>query len=299
MMSRTPISSTILALSLVLPWNIADDAHGEPSRGTAARGMSSGDRIATRPMRANGARTRSEGLGVRDPSPKTRSAPAAEGAVTIRPMTPVQESAALLMRLPPGKRVVHIAGFAGDITAYGDARAAGAPGAGQFTADVESGLQRGIERVHDRVAHRMKALRAAGGRVDAFTVEHPASLPDGPFGHMVLAEAVDSAVLEVFPRAVAPQRADGSGEGGEGEATAADSEVVADAGDGGGEGSASASEAAAPGTGTAAASNPTSSQARTQVPHWETAMQERGIAWDRIMDDAQQGAQLASSRRSR
>ena len=292
MMSRTQFSSTILAVSLLLPWNIAADAHGEPAPSATARGA--GDRVVTRPMRAAGARTRSQGLGVRDASPQPHSAPAADGAVIIRPMTPVQESAAILMRLPPGRRIAHIAGFAGDIAAYGDARAAGAPGVAQVIADPESGLARGIERVRDRVTHRMKALRAAGGRIDAFTVEHPASLPPGPFGHMVLAEAVDAAVLEVFPRAEPPQRGEAivDGEGAGTEDAGAHSE-----GEGG---DAAVAQLASADSRPASrpSSVPSASTPVTEVPHWETAMQERGIDWGRIMDDTRQGAPARAHRRS-
>ena len=314
-------------MALAAPWNLAHDAHAAPAAGPAARSAASGDRIAGPPRRAAGARTRSEGLGIRDASPQPRKAPYAEGAVIVRPMTPVQESAAILMRLPPGKRIVHIAGFAGDITAYGDARAAASPGAAQPTGESDSGLQRGVERVRDRVLHRMRALRAStvkassrtpdarsdrvlhrmrarrasGVRLDAFTVEHPASLPPGPFSDMVLAEAVDSAVLEVFPRAEAPNRSDGADSDGSG-----DAEDVAHAGDGEGSGAAADEARGAPGaetakTGTAkpAAGGPAAASARAEVPHWESAMQERGIQWDRIMDDARHGAQLNSARRSR
>lgn len=299
MMSRTPISSTILAMALAAPWNLAHDAHAAPAAGPAARSAASGDRIAGPPRRAAGARTRSEGLGIRDASPQPRKAPSAEGAVIVRPMTPVQESAAILMRLPPGKRIVHIAGFAGDITAYGDARAAASPGAAQPTGESDSGLQRGVERVRDRVLHRMRALRASGVRLDAFTVEHPASLPPGPFSDMVLAEAVDSAVLEVFPRAEAPNRSDGADSDGSG-----DAEDVAHVGEGSGAAAdeaqgAPGAESAKTGTGKPAAGGPAAASARAEVPHWESAMQERGIQWDRIMDDARHGAQLNSARRSR
>ena len=221
--------------------------------------------------------------------------------MAIRPMTPVQESAAILMRLPPGKRMVHIAGFAGDITAYGDARAAAASGALQLSAD--SGLERGIERVRDRVLHRMRALRAAGARIDGFTVEHPTALPRGPFGDMMIAEAVDSAVLEVFPNAQPPVRA-----------TAGDCETVADDVAGALEDQddvdaatedevqvATAADAAASRRDTAARAPASggATQQRAEVPHMETAMEERGIQWDRIMDDTRLGAPSSAARRSR
>ncbi len=208
-------------------------------------------------------------------------------------MTPAHETAAVLMRLPPGKRILHIAGFAGDIAAYGDARAAGASGAVQFSADSDSGLQRGIERVRDRVLHRMKALRAAGGRIDAFTVEHPAALPPGPFGDMVLAEAVDSAVLEVFPRAEVPQRGGPEGdaadadEGGDAEGV----ESVADDSD-----PASSASGDALGAAPGGRKVPGLPEQRAEVPHWETAIQERGIQWERIVDDTRNGVH-ASARR--
>jgi hypothetical protein len=245
-------------------------------------------------MRASGARTRSESLGVRNASPAARAAPAAGDAIIIRPMTPVQESAALLMRLPPGKRIVHIAGFAGDIAAYGDSRAAGASGALPFGADSDSGLQRGIERVRDRVVHRMKALKSAGGRVDAFTVEHPVSLPPGPFSEMVLAEAVDAAVLEVFPRAEAPQRSDGTSDV---SMEGIDDEDLAAAEEG--------DDAAASETGAVRADSGNRSAAAANVPqqvevaHWETSMQERGIEWNRIMDDTRQGVPAHAHGRQR
>jgi len=290
MMSRNPQLSTLLALSLVMPWCIPDDAPAQATRQDTVRRATTGGRIASRPMRASGARTRSESLGVRNASPAARSAPAADDAVIIRPMTPVQESAALLMRLPPGKRVVHIAGFAGDIAAYGDSRAAGASGAAPVNADSDSGLQRGIERVRDRVLHRMKALRSAGGRIDAFTVEHPVSLPPGPFSDMVLAEAVDAAVLEMFPRAQAPQRGDGT----EPSESTEDADMLAaedaDADASSGEPSAAR---VAEGTRSAAAAIATGPAA---VPHWELAMQERGIQWERVMDETQNGIR-ASARR--
>jgi len=292
MMSRNPQLPAFLALSLLVPWCATKDAVAQATRHDSVRRATTGGRVATRPMRASGARTRSEALGVRNASTPPRSAQAADDAVIISPMTPAQETAAVLMRLPPGKRVVHIAGFAGDIAAYGDARAAGASGAVQFSADSNSGLQRGIERVRDRVLHRMKALRAAGGRIDAFTVEHPAALPPGPFGDMVLAEAVDSAVLEVFPRAEVPQRGepaaddatttdDGVDEGVEVEVVAADAEPAP-----------AGVQAAASGSKTAASTSPQ----RAEVPHWETAMQERGIQWERIVDDTRNGVH-ASARR--
>lgn len=214
--------------------------------------------------------------------------------MAIRPMTPVQESAAILMRLPPGKRRVHIAGFAGDITAYGDARAAAASGSVQLSAD--SGLERGIERVRDRVLHRMRALRAAGARIDGFTVEHPTALPRGPFGDMMIAEAVDSAVLEVFPNAQPPLR----GAAGDGETVADD--VVSSAEDQDDLDAATEDEAQAATAADAAARAPASGgamQQRAEVPHMETAMEERGIQWDRIMDDTRLGAPSPAARRSR
>lgn len=300
MMSRTPISSTILALSLLVPWNIASHAHAEPSRGTAARSTQGRERIATTPMRAAGARTRSESLAIRGASPRERHLEV-EGEVVVRPMTPTQESAAILMRLPPGKRIVHIAGFAGDITAYGDARAAAASGSLQLSAD--SGLERGIERVRDRVLHRMRALRAAGARIDGFTVEHPTALPQGPFGDMMIAEAVDSAVLEVFPNAQPPLRA----AAGDGETVADD--VVGAAEDQDAADAATEDEAQVATTADAAASRPDAAgrsrerggaaQQRAEVPHMETAMEERGIQWDRIMDDTRLGAPSPAARRSR
>lgn len=304
MMSRTQLSSTILAMSLVLPWNIADAAPAEPAPGATVRGAAQHDRVAGQPSRAAGARTRSEGLGVRDASTQPRAARPGEGLLVVRPMTPVQETAAILMRTPPGRRAVHIAGFAGDITAYGDARAAGAAVPVQVSADadIDSGIQRGIERVRDRVLHRMRALRAAGVRIDSFTVEHPASLPQGPFADMVLAEAVDSAVLEVFPQAKGPQRIDEDGgsqdvaDAGEGDD---DPEAIADAG--AGEGTDAPPPASPPtrGSGAAAAARSAASPQRAEVPHWEAAMEERGIQWDRIMADTQQGVMLTSARRSR
>jgi len=218
-------------------------------------------------------------------------------------MTPIQESAAILMRLPPGKRRVHIAGFAGDITAYGDARAAAASGSMQLSAD--SGLERGIERVRDRVLHRMRALRAAGARIDGFTVEHPTALPQGPFGDMVIADAVDSAVLEVFPRAEAPRRGEPEGAHPD-EACAgleADAGMEADAADDDGSGvvatdpePASGGSADARTATTADKTGSGPSQPCAGVPHWETTMQEQGIQWERIMSDTQSGL-LASARR--
>lgn len=284
MMSRNPPISSILALSLLVPWCATGDATAQSVRNDSVRRATTGGRVPTRPMRAAGARTRAEGLGVRNAAAPPRADAAADGAVVIAPMTPVQESAAILMRLPPGKRIVHIAGFAGDITAYGDARAAGAV---QFSAESDSGLQRGIAQVRDRVLHRMRALRAAGARIDTFSVEHPAALPPGPFGAMVLAEAVDSAVLEVFPRAEAPLRADPGDDAGE-LVTEGDGDVPEVPSDG--VAAAEASPRAQP---------PTPAQApvqRAEVPHWETAMQERGIQWERIMDDTQAGVR-ASARR--
>ena len=293
MMSRNPQLPVFLALSLMVPWCAAEDAVAQATRHDSVRRATTGGRVATRPMRASGARTRSEALGVRNASAPPRSAQAAGDAVIISPMTPAHETAAVLMRLPPGKRIVHIAGFAGDIAAYGDARAAGASGAVQFSADSDSGLQRGIERVRDRVLHRMKALRAAGGRIDAFTVEHPAALPPGPFGDMVLAEAVDSAVLEVFPRAEVPQRG-----GPEGDAADADEggdvegvESVADDSD-----PASSASGDALGAAPGGRKVPGLPEQRAEVPHWETAIQERGIQWERIVDDTRHGVH-ASTRR--
>lgn len=293
MMSRNPQLPVFLALSLMVPWCAAEDAVAQATRHDSVRRATTGGRVATRPMRASGARTRSEALGVRNASAPPRSAQAAGDAVIISPMTPAHETAAVLMRLPPGKRIVHIAGFAGDIAAYGDARAAGASGAVQFSADSDSGLQRGIERVRDRVLHRMKALRAAGGRIDAFTVEHPAALPPGPFGDMVLAEAVDSAVLEVFPRAEVPQRG-----GPEGDAADADEggdvegvESVADDSD-----PASSASGDALGAAPGGRKVPGLPEQRAEVPHWETAIQERGIQWERIVDDTRNGVH-ASARR--
>lgn len=299
MMSRTPISSTILALSLLAPWNFASHAHAEPSPGAAARSTHGGERIATRAMRATGARTRSEGVGIADASSRPRQ-PVAEAEVAIRPMTPIQESAAILMRLPPGKRMVHIAGFAGDITAYGDARAAAASGSLQLSAD--SGLERGIERVRDRVLHRMRALRAAGARIDGFTVEHPTALPQGPFGDMVIADAVDSAVLEVFPNAQAPLRS-AAGDGDivtDDVAGAADEQDAVDAvaQDEPEVAAAAVAEGAPPDAARAPKGTAAASQ-RAQVPHMETAMEERGIQWDRIMDDTRVGAPSPAARRSR
>lgn len=294
MMSRNPPISTLLALSLMVPWCIADGAPAQASHHDTVRRATTGGRIATRPMRAAGARTRSESLGVRNASPTSRAAPAADDAVIIRPMTPVQESAALLMRLPPGKRVVHVAGFAGDIAAYGDSRAAGASGALPFGADSDSGLQRGIERVRDRVVHRMKALKSAGGRVDAFTVEHPVSLPPGPFSDNVLAEAVDAAVLEVFPRAEAPQRGDG-GSAVYAEGTD-DEELVAS--DGGDDPEASEASAARADIGTRRASAADAPQ-QAEAAHWEVAMQERGIEWERVMEDTRQGVPAGAYGRRR
>lgn len=293
MMSRNPQLPVFLALSLMVPWCAAEDAVAQATRHDSVRRATTGGRVATRPMRASGARTRSEALGVRNASAPPRSAQAAGDAVIISPMTPAHETAAVLMRLPPGKRILHIAGFAGDIAAYGDARAAGASGAVQFSADSDSGLQRGIERVRDRVLHRMKALRAAGGRIDAFTVEHPAALPPGPFGDMVLAEAVDSAVLEVFPRAEVPQRG-----GPEGDAADADEggdvegvESVADDSD-----PASSASGDALGAAPGGRKVPGLPEQRAEVPHWETAIQERGIQWERIVDDTRNGVH-ASARR--
>lgn len=293
MMSRNPQLPVFLALSLMVPWCAAEDAVAQATRHDSVRRATTGGRVATRPMRASGARTRSEALGVRNASAPPRSAQAAGDAVIISPMTPAHETAAVLMRLPPGKRIVHIAGFAGDIAAYGDARAAGASGAVQFSADSDSGLQRGIERVRDRVLHRMKALRAAGGRIDAFTVEHPAALPPGPFGDMVLAEAVDSAVLEVFPRAEVPQRGGPEGdaadadEGGDAEGV----ESVADDSD-----PASSASGDALGAAPGGRKVPGLPEQRAEVPHWETAIQERGIQWERIVDDTRNGVH-ASARR--
>lgn len=292
-MSRNPPLSAFLALSLLVPWCATEDSMAQATRHDSVRRATTGGRVATRPMRASGARTRSEALGVRNSAAPPRSVQAADDAVVISPMTPAQETAAILMRLPPGKRIVHIAGFAGDIAAYGDARAAGASGSVQFSADSDSGLQRGIARVRDRVLHRMKALRAAGGRIDAFTVEYPAALPPGPFGDMVLAEAVDSAVLEVFPRAEVPQR-------GEPEDDAPDAGEVVDV-----EGvepvaeeTDPASSAAGDARGAAPGGRkvPGSPEQRAEVPHWETAMQERGIQWERIVDDTRNGVH-ASTRR--
>ena len=297
MMSRNlQLPQTILALSLLVPWCAADDAAAQGSRSDSVRRATTGGRVATRPMRASGARTRSDSLGVRSAVPSPRSAPAADDAVIISPMTPVQESAALLMRLPPGKRIVHIAGFAGDIAAYGDARAAGTSGAVQFSADSDSGLQRGIERVRDRVLHRMKALRVAGGRIDAFTVEHPAALPAGPFGEMMLAEAVDSAVLEVFPRAEAPLR--GDAELAADDAPDEEAEAVA-AGEDAPGGPPTGRADAPPQHGARAVASANAGGAHAEVPHWESAMQERGIAWERIMEDARQGAHASSGRAMR
>lgn len=298
MMSRNPQLPAFLALSLLLPWCATGDALAATAPDTVRR-TAAGGRVVTKPMRASGARTRAEGLGVRDASPHAHAPRAAEGAVTVQPMSPVHESAALLMRLPPGRRVVHIAGFAGDITAYGDARSVGSTGGAQPGGGSGSGLQRGIEQVRDRVLHRMKALRAAGARIDLFSVEHPASLPLGPFGDMVLAEAIDSAVLEVFPRAQPPQRADdGLADGSispddpdEG-ALASDSDSAIPAADVARVASDAPSRAA---TG----SSPMGAQPRAEVVHWETSMRERGIQWDRIMDDTREGTYALSARRAR
>ncbi len=295
MMSRNPQLPVFLALSLLVPWCAAEDAVAQATRHDSVRRATTGGRVPTRPMRASGARTRSDTLGVRNTSAQPRSAQAADDAVIISPMTPAQETAAVLMRLPPGKRTVHIAGFAGDIAAYGDARAAGASGTVQFSADSDSGLQRGISRVRDRVLHRMRALRAAGGRIDAFTVEHPAALPPGPFGDMVLAEAVDSAVLEVFPRAEVPQRGEPEGDASEAdegidggpEDVSADEEPAS---------AAAAGPAGAEGTATGGRKVAGAPEQRAEVPHWETAMQERGIQWERIVDDTRNGVH-ASARR--
>lgn len=249
-------------------------------------------------MRASGARTRSEALGVRDASAQPHRTPVTEGAVVVRPMTSVEETAAILMRVPPGKRVVHLAGFAGDITAYGDSRAAGSAATVHVSNEIDSGIERGIERVRDRVLHRMRALRSSGARIDAFTVEYPASLPPGPFGESVLAEAVDSAVLEVFPRAQAPDRggdvreADPAAEDASGDAANVDAEIAEVPSP-----AVASSQNARPGASAPAASRAPAPPA--EVPHMETAFEERGIQWDRIIDDTREGAQFASSRRSR
>jgi hypothetical protein len=112
---------------------------------------------------------------------------------------------------------------------------------------------------------------------------------------MVLAEAVDAAVLEMFPRAQAPQRGDAMVED-EGTETG---EAVAESRDDAGAASAPQLASADPRQASRPSAVHTRSTEVTEIPHWETTMQERGIEWDRIMEDTLQGAHLASARQSR
>jgi hypothetical protein len=279
MMSRPAIRNSLLALSLAMPVGIHSDAMALAAKPQSASSKARTTRVAASPMRASGARTRTESLGIAALTAHRTAVP--EDALVIQPMTPVQETAAILMRTPPGKRVVHISGFAGDITAYGDAKSISARGVAAAGSSAASGLERGIERVFERVRARMQALRAAGARIDAFSVEHPPSLPPGPFGETVLAEAVDSAVMEVFPRA--ESRSHGAVEALE----------LADAdGD---------PEAPVPNdvavTVVASQGAPSSAPQPTAPPvHWETAMHERGLSWDRIIDDTRRGVHATATR---
>jgi hypothetical protein len=279
MMSRPAIRNSLLALSLVMPMGIDSDALALAATAQSAPPKIRATRVAASPMRASGARTRTESLGIAAPAAHRAAVP--DDALLVQPMTSVQETAAILMRTPPGKRIVHIAGFAGDITAYGDAKSVATRGAAHTGASAGSGLELGIDRVFERVRARMQALRAAGARIDAFFVEHPSSLPAGPFGETVLAEAVDSAVMEVFPRAESRSRSSVEAL----ELAEADGDPEADVAND------AAVDVAGPQGATPGATHPAAPPV-----HWETAVHERGLSWERIMDDTRRGVHATATR---
>ncbi|MBU3729655.1 MAG: hypothetical protein FGM37_10485, partial [Phycisphaerales bacterium] len=185
-------------------------------------------RISAGKSTAPGARTRQDSASVSTPAP----APAPRSvAVVMTPATPPTEVAAVLATKAPGDRVVHLAGFAGDVAAYdsvkptspdaGSAKPALAqPSVMTDTAPAVKApeaapvLPIGTATVSARVKESMAGLRDVGAKVDAFTVEVPTVLAAGPAADAVLAKAVDAAVREIYPDAKSPERSVGDAEGG-------------------------------------------------------------------------------------
>lgn len=227
----------------------------------------------------------------------------------MTPATPATEVANALATKAPGERVVHLSGFAGDITSY-DAPKAGAgataapiiasissPAAATPSASPSTGLSvgaaasaalpTGTATVHERVKDSMTELRDAGAKVDAFTVETPATLPAGRVADAVLATAVDAAVKEVYPDAKAPVRTGASGaEGG------ISSEGGIASSSQGGSQSGAPQQAQDPNAAEIEAlSKLTVANARTalaaldqqRLPEWGGNLRYRGVDWDRII----------------
>ena len=272
----------------------ATKASLSPARTT----VSAPARTSTTKTPAAGARTRSESAAVAAPAPAP--APKSE-AVVMTPATPATEVAAVLATKAPGERVVHLSGFAGDVTSYDTVKAKPAEPAAAPVASIETKsapaeapvtapapatepLPVGTATVHARVKESMIELRDTGAKVDAFTVESPSTLPAGPAGEAVLAKAVDSAVKEVFPDAKAPERTNSSGgEGG-----------IASEGQGSGSSGSATAPASAPQDPMVTEINTLTKRTRDdahaalsaigqrRLPGWHGTLQYRGVDWDRI-----------------
>ena len=233
----------------------------------------------------------------------------------MTPATPATEVAAVLATKAPGERVVHLSGFAGDVTSYDTVKVKTAEPAAAPVASVETKsapaevpatapaastepLPVGTATVHARVKESMIELRDTGAKVDAFTVEAPSTLPSGPAGEAVLSKAVDSAVKEVFPDAKAPDRTTSSGgEGGiasEGQGSGVQGSGGQGSGGQGSGSSGSTAPAAAPQDPMVTEINTLTKRTRDdahaalsaigqrRLPGWHGTLQYRGIDWDRI-----------------
>jgi hypothetical protein len=202
---------------------------------TTSQAVKEPSRIAPAKQPAAGARTRSGAAAVPAIAP---SAAPKSNVVVMTPKTPVNEVAAILSTKAPGERIVHLSGFAGDVTAYDQpqskpaeakelapesppssdvmaAKTPDAPAAADSSLHAASDakvaspmelLPIGTAIVHARVKDVMVELRDAGAKVDAVSVDVPPSLEAVPSADAVLAKAVDSAVKEVYPDAKLPER---------------------------------------------------------------------------------------------
>lgn len=227
----------------------------------------------------------------------------------MTPASAPQEIAALLATKAPGERVVHLSGFAGDVTAYDSVKAkavdpqvsAAAPAhaASELDALPSSAtpaktetLPVGVATVHARVKESMTDLRDAGAKVDAVTVEVPSTLSPGPATDAVLARAVDEAVKEIYPAARVPERAVPASEGG-----------VASS-----EGEPELAQASAPASQDPATTEThrltkqaiddaraaLAAQGQRRLPEWDGTLQYRGVDWDRIFTLARDNPEMRS-----
>ena len=225
----------------------------------------------------------------------------------MTPATAPKEVAAQLATKAPGERVVHLSGFAGDVTAYdsvkskpADPQVAGITPV-QTASDLATTVVKtapegqellpvGAATVHARVKESMTELRDAGAKVDAVTVEVPATLLPGPVTDALLAQSVDAAVKEVYPTARVPERAVSVNEGGiassestpgmaEGSALAAQDPVVT-------EKSRLTKQAIDDARATLAA------RGQRRLPEWDGTLQYRGIDWERIFTLARDNPEI-------